>query len=577
MAAAMQDTLESIESCPHNGGRFELTLNGVHFIGRDDKGNEKPPQWICSPLRIVAMTRDTKSNEWGRLLEWQDNDGNKHQWPMPMDLLEGDGAEVRRELARMGLQIAPTLSARNYLAAYVKVWPVEARARCTDRLGWHGKAYLLPDRAYQEGGEPIVFQNMHSLEPAFVISGTFDDWRDNIAARALGNSRLVFAISLALAGPLAMLVNEDSGGFHLRGASSIGKSTALQVAASVWGKPASYVRSWLSTANGLEGLAAMHNDGLLILDEIGQIDPSKAGEAAYLLGNGQGKARANRNGLARQSQRWRLLYLSAGEESLLGLMARAGLRASAGQEIRLADIEADAGAGLGLFENLHGSDKPAAFATAIKDDCGQYHGLAGVKWLAHLTVNQTKVPAMAQKIIDDFLAQALSSKATGQSVRVAKRFALAAAAGELASHYQVTGWPQGEAMRAMLACFASWQNNFGECNREDHILFAQARAFIETQGASRFEDLQASNDQRIPNRAGYYRTGENGEREFLVLPEVFRAEICKGHDEKTVKRVLINAGMLRPGKDGQPTQVARLPGLNKSSRVYVIRYRGEEN
>ena len=48
------------------------------------------------------------------------------------------------------------------------------------------------------------------------------------------------------------------------------------------------------------------------------------GEAAYLLANGQGKARASRTGAARQSARWRLLFLSAGEESLSALMTQAG-------------------------------------------------------------------------------------------------------------------------------------------------------------------------------------------------------------------------------------------------------------
>lgn len=569
----MQDVRATTETCPYAGGRFELSAKGVYFIGKDDQGTDKPPQWVCSPLRIVAMTRDTKSDSWGRLLKWQDNDGNTHQWPMPMELLEGDGADVRRELARLGLQISPSLSARNLLAAYLKVWPVESRALCTDRLGWHGKAYLLPDRAYQVSGEPIVFQNAHGLEPAFVESGSFDSWRDSVAAPASGNSRLVFSIRLALAGPLAQLVGEDSGGFHLRGASSIGKSTTLRLAASVWGKPANYVRSWRTTTNGLEGLAALHNDGLLILDEIGQIDPSTAGDSAYLLANGQGKARANRNGLARTPQRWRLLFLSAGEESLAGLMARTGQRASAGQEIRLADIEADAGAGLGLFETLHGYDNPAAFAAAIKEACGQCHGLAGIKWLSHLVVHQTEVPPLAQETIDSFLAQALPRNATGQTVRVAKRFALVAAAGELASHFKITGWPQGEAIRAALACFASWFDCYGEGNREDRTIVAHACAFIEAHGASRFEDLQATSDLRIPNRAGYFRHGENGEREFLVLPQVFRDEFCKVFDEKIVKRVLINAGMLVPDKGGRPAQNQRLPGLGPT-RVYVFRYRG---
>lgn len=100
----------------------------------------------------------------------------------------------------------------------------------------------------------------------------------------------------------------------------------------MWGNPSSYIRLWRATANGLEGLAALHNDGLLILDELSLIDPREAGEAAYLLANEQGKARASRAGTARPSAKWRLLFLSSGEESLAALMARSGRKANAGQE-----------------------------------------------------------------------------------------------------------------------------------------------------------------------------------------------------------------------------------------------------
>jgi putative DNA primase/helicase len=85
----------------------------------------------------------------------------------------------------------------------------------------------------------------------------------------------------------------------------------------------------------------------------------------------------------------------------------------------------------------------------------------------------------------------------------------------------------------------------------------------------------ATTDQRILKRAGFYRNGVNEGREFLVLPETFRQEVCQGFDEKTVKKVLIKAGLLLPGNDKKPSQVVRLPGLG-SSRVYVIRYRDEE-
>lgn len=128
----------------------------------------------------------------------------------------------------------------------------------------------------------------HAIGPALSIAGTVDDWRDSVSRLASGNSRLIFALSAAFASSLVKMMGEDFGGFHFRGTSSSGKTTALKMAASVWGDPATYPRLWRTTANGLEGLAALHNDGLLILDKLSQIDPKEAGEAAYLLANGQG-------------------------------------------------------------------------------------------------------------------------------------------------------------------------------------------------------------------------------------------------------------------------------------------------
>ncbi|TCV90546.1 DUF927 domain-containing protein [Sulfurirhabdus autotrophica] len=567
----------SATSCKYGSGRFEISETGVHYLCKDKEGNEQPPKWICSLLHITAMTRDEKNGEWGRLLEWHDDDGKKHQWAMPLEMLEGDGSEVRRELARLGMRIAPNQIERGLLLAYIKVWPVEARARCVERLGWYGNIYVTPFGQIGGDGEITVFQNTQAIEPAFSESGTADEWRNSVAILATGNSRLVFAISTAFAGPLADITRDDSGGFHFRGASSTGKSTALKLAASVWGNPSTYVRLWRSTVNGLEGLATLHNDGLLILDEISQIDPSAAGDAAYLLANGQGKARATRKGIARPPQRWRLLFLSAGEESLSAIMVRAGKQTSAGQEIRLADIEADAGARMGIFEELHNHANASSLASAIKDAIAKFHGTIGYEWLKIMAEIRVELADYINNAINKFVAEIIPAGAAGQVVRVARRFALVAAAGELATSYGLTGWPEGEATQAARKCFAAWLEAFGGSgNREERIILDQTRAFFETHGASKFEYLKATDDQRIHNRAGFFRSNENGDHEYLVLPEAFRREICQGYDVKTVKNTLKKAGMLLPAKDGKPTQNIRLPGLG-SPRVYVMRYIGQDN
>lgn len=551
------------------GGCFQVDHKGVFFVeSNEDNAPEYMP--LCGPVRVLAATRDAKSGEWGRLLEWRDADGVRHQWAMPLELLQADGVDVRRELARQGLTISPGQKSRNLLSTFLQVWPVEARARCVDRLGWHGGVYVTSQESVGQEDEVVVFQNAHSIEPAFSVSGSVEAWRGSVARLAAGNSRLVFALSVAFAGPLADVVGEDSGGFHFRGASSSGKSTALKVAASVWGSPDTYPRLWRATANGLEGLAALHNDGLLILDELSQIDPREAGESAYLLANGQGKARASRSGTARQSARWRLLFLSAGEESLTGLMARAGKKTNAGQEIRLAVIEADAGAGMGAFETLHDQLFPAALAESVKLAAGKHHGAVGVEWLRRIVADRPALVDLLADSIRQFVAAVVPDDAAGQVLRVARRFGLVAAAGELASHYGLTGWPEGESISAARKCFAAWLEGFGGAgNRETRAILDQMRAFFEAHGASRFEDVADTTDKRIINRAGYFRTTADGRREYLVLPESFKREICQGFDQKAVTAVLLAAGWVTPGTDGKTAQKPHIPGVGRP-RCYVF-------
>lgn len=553
----------------YEDGQFHKTKDGIFYVTKDSNNNEKR-QFVCSPLDVVADTRDEKSSEWGRLLEWKDRDSKAHQWAMPLEILKENGADMRGELLRQGLNIATSQKARNLLSAYIQTWPTDRKALCVDRLGWHGGQYILPDKSVGETEEITVFQNSGYLEPAYSQTGTLQDWKDNVAALAAGNSRMVFAISCAFASTLADIVGMESGGFHLRGSSSSGKTTALHLAASVFGQPSRYIRLWRTTANGLEGLAALHNDSLLILDELSQADPKEAGEAAYMLANGQGKTRATRTGAARKAATWRLMFLSAGEEPLTAIMARAGKKTNAGQEIRLADIDSDAGMNMGAFETPHGYT-PAELSVKLKDHAAKYHGTAGRKWIEKLVAMRGKIPQNLKEQIDSFTGEFAPKEASGQVIRVARRFALVAVAGELATRWELTDWEEGEAITAAVTCFHAWLEGFGGTgNREERAILEQVRGFIEQHGASRFEDLKATEEQRIINRAGFFRFNKDGEKEYLVLPESYRTDVCRGHDHNTVSKVLLKHGCLKSGYGGKSQVPERIPSLGKVIKVYLI-------
>jgi putative DNA primase/helicase len=554
-------------------GRFEVSdRDGVVYVAIDPETSSQRQIWVCSCLRVVAQTRDENSESWGVLLRWKDPAGRQHEAALPAQMLQTDGADMRRMLADLGLKIAVTQAGRQHLQTYLQVWNPNRFARCVNRMGWHDDLFVIPGVDHDQAEEITVFQNVHAAEPAFVCAESVDDWRATVAAMAVGNSRLVFAVSAAFAGALLEPAASDSGGFHFRGGSSTGKSTAQIAAASVWGHPAKYKRSWRFTANGLEGIAAMHNDGVLILDELSECPAREVGKAVYMLANGQGKGRATRTGAAKQAQSWRLVFLSSGEESLAALMAQAGKQVKAGQEIRLVEIEADAGAGMGMFEAIHHWPSPAAFAQALKNAAVEHHGAAGVAWVRHLMAHRADLAQRVRGHIDGFMVAHVPAESSGQVQRVGRRFGLVAAAGELATVAGLTGWPQGEATKGAAQCFAAWLAGFGGVgNHEDRALKRQVRAFFESHGASRFDDLKATHDRTIINRAGFYRDLNEGGREYLVLPEAFRREVCAGFEPKHAAKVLAEAGWLRTDKEGKTSRLERLPGLGvDKSRCYVF-------
>lgn len=556
---------------------FTMRSDGLWW--QDTSDLEKPPLHLSGPFEAVAETRDVDGSAWGVLLRWRDHDGRDHEWAMPRAMLASDGAEVRRVLLDGGLSVAPGRKARDLLNSYLGAVKVSMRARAVVRIGWHGRSYVLPDATLGPcNGERVLLQTAGSVEHAFRVAGELDGWQKQVAAHAVGNSRLVLSLATGFAAPLLDIIGAESGGFHLRGASSTGKSTALFVAGSVWGggDVSGFVRSWRLTSNGREGMASGHCDNLLCLDELGQVAAKEAGEVAYMLANGSGKARAAREGSARKSARWRLLFLSSGEIGLADKVAEdgRGRRAAAGQQVRVVDIAADAGAGHGLFEDLHGFASADAFARHLKVAAGTHYGLAGRAFVDAVAGDADRVREALTGFVRDFSADHCPAGADGQVARVAQRFALVAAAGELASRLGILPWPAGEAAAGTARCFRDWLDGRGGVEpAETRDGIAQVRAFFEAHGESRFTlwaaDTEDSHRPTI-NRAGFRRVDrEQGTAEYYVLPEAWKKEVCAGFEPVALARVLADRGLLTPDRDGKLQSRHRLPGFGPT-RCYRL-------
>ena len=553
---------------------FRMTENAVEDC--EEKDGEREWRFLCSYLEVAAVTRSGAGENWGRLLLIRDLDGTVHEWPMPMAMLAGGGEDYRRQLLSLGLQIAPGLKARNQLHQYISTCRPSQSARCVNRIGWHGRAFVLPDETIGDtGNERVLLQREGHLEHAFNTEGELADWQEHVAQYAAGNSRLVLAISAAFAGPLLNLIDAESGGFHLRGASSIGKTTALVLAGSVWGGGGvkGFIRQWRATDNGLEAVAQGHCDTLLCLDELSQIDAKAAGACAYMLANGAGKSRAGRSGEGRKPAEWRVLFLSTGEIGIADKVAEDGRKkVSAGQEVRVIDLPADAGAGFGLFEDLHGFETADAFARHLKQAAGAHYGTVGRVFLSAITRQMDDAQEAIRGFVSEFVDEHCPEGADGQVQRAAGRFGLVAAAGELATTQGILPWHQGEVIEGVATCFQAWLEARGGIEpAEVTAAIAQVRHFIEQHGESRFAPWHSDGNRPTILRAGFSRATDDGGTEYYVLPEVWKSEVCAGFDAGMVARTLAERGLLIPdGTDHKPQSRHRLPGYNNPVRCYRL-------
>ena len=556
---------------PHNNGQFEITTDGIHYLRMRD--GELDQFWLSTPVLILAKTRDQTSNDWGRLLKWVDDANVEHTWALPMETLQTDGADMRKALAHMGVTLSTSRSARELFQTYIANYPVDTFAKCVNKVGWHDHQYILPNNVIGENssGELIVYQSTYNVIDKYVQKGTLNDWQNNVAKYSENHDFLVLALSSAFTGQLLEPLGRHGAGIHFKGKSSKGKSTAVFIACSVWGNPESYYHTWRNTSNALEQTAFTHNDGLLVLDEIGEIpNPKDLGNIVYMLINGSGKGRMTKSLTVRETARWRLVFLSSGEKTLSELMNEAGQQAKLGQEIRLINIDIDQSEH-GIFDQIDFAENAAQQALLINSNIKKNYGVAGATWLQYLTSDKVKATEIAKNLLDEYAQMLIGQHKQGHIIRVANYFALVAVSGEMATIAGITGWKSGTAIRSVKNIFNHWLSNFEQVgDYEDEEILNQVRTFFTLHGNSRFEliNTEFSEQTKIFNRMGFVKV-ESEERQFYVYPEIFKQEICKSLNPKVVAKVLKKYRWIEC--DGKSlTKVKRLPESDKVARFYVF-------
>ena len=239
------------------------------------------------------------------------------------------------------------------------------------------------------------------------------------------------------------------------------------------------------------------------------------------------------------------------------------------------NIPSNAGAGLGVFNNLHGFNNSADLANHLNNSVNQYYGVAGDAWLDHLTRDADTLSNHVPIAIASFV-ESLGT-ISNQAKRAARAFGLLATAGELATSYGITGWREGDATRACVALFGTWLDGFGTGNREEDQIYKAAVDFIqrnpnrfhlifkpkspdgkEIQGA----DYQLNQTQYLHNRVGFQKDGV-----YYVLPaQIKELAPQSSYDSKAILKVLKARGFFV----GDTSKQLRVPTFSTQIKVWEV-------
>ncbi len=571
-------TTEALTAITKNHGeQYRVNGSGVYQWCVVERAKVKQPAindwiWQCSYLIVKCRCRDGNSGNWGYLVELIDADGKRKECTLPADIIN-DPKPYIKTLLNLGLKMKPYAHAT--IASYIQSTTTKKRATDVYKVGWHTidnkQVYVFPGKVYGSPKNPVLLDIKGGIQPEpFTVKGNLQQWNETIGKYLPQNHRLIVVSCIGLAATILGLQEEaENFGIHFKGGSSMGKTTALHVAKSVMGNK---INPWRTTDNAAEGLAALHHHNLLMLDELSQVEGRAADQMIYMLGNGQGKARANRSGEARGIIDFKTLFLSTGEISLSEKIAECGKRTKAGQAVRMLEIEADAETGHGIFNSIHDQPSAAQLSDYLKQQATKHSGAVLDHFLTKLLKNPDNALLSIKAKQREWLDDHCEPDANGQVKRVARNMALIAATGEIAIEWGCfAALQQDAAMRAIAVLFYDWYNsNKADDPQEVTATIKALRQFLEQHGSSRFETWGGDSEEphKTINRAGF-RKPVGGAYQYYLFKGTFRTEICQGGDPVVIARTLADKGIFIKDKKHKTAPSTTIPNYG-TDRMYHI-------
>ena len=529
---------------------------------------------VTSRIIVQGEGRD----EWGnRYFKLAVSGSEIDLTPFPMGEISSNPERLYSALSNAGMNVF-TRKVKNKLLELLQARKQERHSfKVATRLGWNSGAIVRPDEIIGAPKNTLerAFGNLdQQMLAKYRLRGTLEEWQANIVSLCTGNSRLIFALSLAFTGPILRFVRGPrGGGFQFWGPKETGKTTAVMVAGSVWGchtgtgnREIAFAETWHTTANEVEITALAHNDCLLILDETslaGSDDRERAQvviNVTMRLAQLREKQRMTNVSPARS---WRCYFLSTSNFTLDRLAQNGKVVLDDAHRSRLTDIPLPSG-GKGIYDDLHGFVSGDKLTDALIVRCRKYYGTAGEEFQGQLVEDRQRSIQQLRESLSGWrtrYVRTLNAKAKAERLkpleRSTGRCATVYAAGRLAIQYGILPWNRKQLLQAVLSC------------QLDGLQWAKAK-HLETdtsvsglrlklveylrERCREFMDLDKERPRlgkhRFGSVPGYVATFKD-KKWFYLTADQLAGTIGTGENADQLKKELAQAGMLASRANGK--------------------------
>lgn len=525
---------------------------------------------ICSWIRIKAKIASQNDDDYSYLVQFKNDCNNiktvRISW---MDLV-GRTDNMIQKLMFNGLRIYGEDGVkllRKYFSTFSDDIPT---GELVYRTGWteDNTAFVLPNGILGNNNNKIIYYESNK-ESLVKSKGTLDKWKKNVVELSTGNDIFVLTLSFGFVGPLLKLLDIESFGIHLMEESSHGKSTAALVAGSIYGggslNDKGYCHQWKATGCSIEPLAESSNDLMLILDELGEAEPEDVYKTAYMISNGSGKLRCNRDMTLRRTYRWRTALLSTGEMTISQKINSSNrVKSMPGIEVRILSLPLNINPDSNVFTSLHGIETPSDYSKAITRNAKQYYGTAIIDYVEKIFKNLSSNIDLVNDKIHEFKSRYSVEGYSGQIIRVIEKFAVIYAAGVLAHEFDLLPFTSEEIERVVSLYLQAWIRDRNGVEDKEIIELKERVLNFFGQYRNTFLDLNGiSYNQSRTVDNGYY--WYNGGKRLVIITNTDVIKKLRGNmrDDRFVK-ILQKLGWIENNSKGRPMRSKHHPRENRN-------------